>query len=189
MEFLKGFFKHPRAVGAVLPSSVHLANELLRHVDWKTTRALAEIGPGTGPITQSILQQRQKTTVFFAVELDRQFVKLLQSRFPQADIVHADAHELRHLCDSRQIDHLDALISGLPWAAFPSKLQLNLLAAVLDSLGPKGRFSTFAYIHGLWLPAGIRFRGLLKEHFDSVEISPIVWKNAPPAIVYHCQKK
>ena len=189
MEFLKGFLKHPRAVGAVLPSSVHLANELLRHVDWKTTRALAEIGPGTGPITQSILEQRHKTTVFFAVELDRQFVKLLQSRFPKADIVHADARELRRLCDSRHIQHLDALISGLPWAVFPSDLQRNLLAAVLDSLGPKGKFSTFAYIHGLWLPAGIRFRCLLNECFHSVETSPIVWKNAPPAIVYHCQKE
>lgn len=188
IKFFKGFIKHPAAVGAIAPSSRHLASEMLRRIDWNQSTAIAEIGPGTGPFTQAILDHCGKSTRFFAVEIDPQFVSHLKQRFPLADIAQADASELKALCMERQISQLDALVSGLPWAVFPEELQRKILDAILDSLGPNGRFSTFAYLHGLPLPAGQRFRRLLKKNFRSVETSPILWRNLPPAIVYHCQK-
>lgn len=188
IKFIKGFIKHPGAVGAIAPSSRYLASEMLRQIDWKTCSAVAEIGPGTGPFTQAILDQCGKSTRFFAVEINPQFVKHLKQRFPLADIVQADASDLKALCIERQISQIDALVSGLPWAAFSEDLQRKILTAILACLGPHGRFSTFAYLHGLPLPAGQRFRRLLNENFRSVEISPILWRNLPPAIVYHCQK-
>jgi phospholipid N-methyltransferase len=51
-----------------------------------------------------------------------------------------------------------------------------------------GKFATFAYLQGLIMPAGIRFRKQLETQFSKVEISKVVWKNLPPAIVYRCQK-
>jgi phosphatidylethanolamine/phosphatidyl-N-methylethanolamine N-methyltransferase len=188
IKFFKGFIKHPAAVGAIAPSSRHLASEMLRRIDWNQSTAIAEIGPGTGPFTQAILDRCGKSTRFFAVEIDPQFVSHLKQRFPLADIAQADASELKALCMERQISQLDALVSGLPWAVFPEDLQRKILDAILDSLVPNGRFSTFAYLHGLPLPAGQRFRRLLKKNFRSVETSPILWRNLPPAIVYHCQK-
>jgi len=142
IKFFKGFIKHPGAVGAIAPSSRYLASEMLRQIDWKTCSAVAEIGPGTGPFTQAILDQCGKSTRFFAVEINPQFVKHLKQRFPLADIAQADASDLKALCIERQISQ----------------------------------------------PAGQRFRSLLNENFRSVEISPILWRNLPPAIVYHCQK-
>lgn len=188
IKFFKGFLEHPRAVGAVLPSSQYLAQAMLKKIDWASTRAIAEIGPGTGPFTQAILERHSQTTQFFAVELDETFAGLLQSRYPDADMIQGDASLLREYCDQRHIERLDAIVSGLPWAIFPEDLQQKLLSAILDTLAPGGKFSTFAYVHGLWMPAGRRFRGLLHKQFRSVETSPIVWRNAPPAIVYHCQK-
>lgn len=188
IKFFKGFIKHPSAVGAIAPSSRHLASEMLRRIDWNHCTAIAEIGPGTGPFTQAILNRCGKNTRFFAVEIDPEFVTHLKRRFPIADITQADASELKALCMERQIAQLDALVSGLPWAVFPEELQRKILVAILDSLGPNGRFSTFAYLHGLPLPAGQRFRRLLRENFRLVETSPILWRNLPPAIVYHCQK-
>ena len=188
IKFFKGFIKHPAAVGAIAPSSRDLACEMLRRIDWNQSTAIAEIGPGTGPFTQAILERCGKSTRFFAVEIDPQFVSHVKQRFPLADIAQADASELKALCMERQISQLDALVSGLPWAVFPEELQRKILDAILDSLGPNGRFSTFAYLHGLPLPAGQRFRRLLKKNFRSVETSPILWRNLPPAIVYHCQK-
>jgi phospholipid N-methyltransferase len=188
IQFLRRFIKAPSAVGAIAPSSRFLAAEMLGRIDWKTCCAIAEIGPGTGPFTQAILDRCGQSTRFFAVEIDPQFVTHLKQRFPLADIVQGDASELRALCDHRQIPQLDALVSGLPWAVFPDELQRKLLDAILDTLGPQGRFSTFAYLQGLPLAAGRRFRSLLKENFRSVETSPVLWWNLPPAIVYHCQK-
>jgi phospholipid N-methyltransferase len=186
--FFKRFLKNPSAVGAVLPSSSFLASEILKQVDWQSPRSIAEIGPGTGPVTQAILERSGTHTRFFAVEIDPQFAEHLKKRFPGVDIQCADACQLADRCAERNIPELDAVISGLPWAVFPKDLQLRLLAAINDSLGPRGTFSTFAYLHRLWLPAGLRFRGLLNQHFRSVEISPVVWRNSPPAIVYHCRK-
>jgi phosphatidylethanolamine/phosphatidyl-N-methylethanolamine N-methyltransferase len=34
------------------------------------------------------------------------------------------------------------------------------------------------------LPAGRRFRRTLEQRFERVEARPIVWRNAPPALVY-----
>lgn len=180
--------KHPSAVGAIAPSSRHLAAQMLQRIDWSLCTAIAEIGPGTGPFTQAILDRCGNRTRFFAVEINPEFVIHLKQRFPMADIVQADASELKDLCMERQISKLDALVSGLPWAVFPGELQRKLLDAILDALGPEGKFSTFAYLHGLPLQAGRRFRGLLIENFRSVETSPVLWRNLPPAIVYHCQK-
>jgi phospholipid N-methyltransferase len=188
IKFFNGFINHPSAVGAIAPSSRYLAAEMLDRIDWKTCTAIAEIGPGTGPFTQAILDRCNHSTRFFAVEINPEFVTHLKQRFPMADIVQADASELKALCDHRQISQLDALVSGLPWAVFPEDLQRRILGAILDSLAPEGKFSTFAYLHGLPLAAGRRFRSLLRENFRSVETSSILWWNLPPAIVYHCQK-
>ncbi|MFN6399578.1 MAG: class I SAM-dependent methyltransferase [Planctomycetota bacterium] len=188
IKFFRGFISNPSAVGAIAPSSRGLACEMLRRIDCNHCNAIAEIGPGTGPVTQTILDRCGSSTRFFAVEINPQFVTHLKQRFPMADIAQADASELKALCMERQISQLDALVSGLPWAVFPSEFQIKILNAILDSLGPSGRFSTFAYLHGLPMPAARRFRSLLNKKFRSVEISPILWTNLPPAIVYHCQK-
>ena len=82
----------------------------------------------------------------------------------------------------------DCIISGLPWAAFSQKAQEELLGAVYSSLEYGGEFLTFVYIHGLLLPAGKKFRRLLKERFSSVKKTRIIWGNLPPAFVYHCKK-
>lgn len=188
LMFLKSFLKQPRVVGAVLPSSFLLAEEMLDQIDWGSSAALAEIGPGTGVFTEKILERISDTTRFFAVEIQQSLVDDLRMRFPGIDIQRADACELRELCDLRGIASLDAVISGLPWALFEDRLQRELLSAILKSLSPEGKFSTFAYLQGLKMPAGRRFRGLLEEHFRTVRASSIVWRNFPPAIVYHCQR-
>ena len=94
------------------------------------------------------------------------------------------AHE-----QARGIERCDTVISGLPWAIFPAALQMSILEEVNMSLKPGGRFCTFAYLQGLLMPAGQRFRSLLEKTFKNVERSPIVWKNLPPAFVYRCEKK
>ena len=53
---------------------------------------------------------------------------------------------------------------------------------------PGGQFATFAYLQGLLLPAGQRFKDKLAQSFSKVEKSPTVWRNLPPAFVYRCTK-
>jgi phospholipid N-methyltransferase len=81
---------------------------------------------------------------------------------------------------------VDCVVCGLPWAAFPESLQLELLTEMMRVLKPGGRFATFAYVHGLALPQGRRFARLLPQFFSKVTRSNVVWWNIPPAFVYRC---
>ena len=92
------------------------------------------------------------------------------------------------MLNSRALPKADVVISGLPFAIFPEELQEKILQGVMRSLVPGGTFATFAYLQGVILPAGVRFRKKLEATFPEVTTSSIVWNNMPPAFVYRCRK-
>ena len=185
---LKQFLRHPIQVGAIAPSSPALCRELVCWLEAEKSNAIAELGPGTGVVTREILQHKAPDCRFFAVELDKDICEELRSELPELDLYNADASFLADICRQSNIAELDAVVSGLPWAAFPAELQHAILSAITKSLKKGGKFSTFAYLQGMVLPAGWRFRHLLEKYFSQVEISEVVWKNLPPAVVYRCVK-
>ena len=186
--FFKRFLCNPSRIGAIVPSSPALCRELVTWLEVDKASAVAELGPGTGVVTREVLEQKGENTAFFAVELDPAICKAFRTTLPEVKLYNANACELEKICQEENIQSLDAVVSGLPWAAFPEELQRAILGALLKSLAPGGKFTTFAYLQGLVLPAGLRFRTLLKEHFSSVTTSKIVWNNFPPAITYRCIK-
>ncbi len=185
---LKQFLRHPLQVGAIAPSGKALCKELVGWLELDKAAAAAELGPGTGVVTREAVEQCGKTTRFFAVELDKTIYEEFKLILPEVEIFNANACELDKLCQIEGIKELDAVVSGLPWASFPSGLQQEILSAVVRSLKPGGKFSTFAYLQGLVLPGGVHFRKLLEKEFSQVTLSKVVWKNLPPAIVYRCIK-
>ena len=186
--FLKRFLANPGIVGALLPSSPALCREITSHINIESAEAVVELGPGTGVITDEILSQINPQTKFVAIELDNKMYENLHRNRPNLNIVNDSAANLPEIMKNAKIKHLNAIISGLPWAAFPEKLQLAILDAIIDSLSAGGYFTTFAYLQGLLLPAGQRFRKLLNKSFKEVKVSRVVWANVPPAIVYRCKK-
>jgi len=48
---------------------------------------------------------------------------------------------------------------------------------------------TFTYVTSLALSSGKRFRSFLERSFGRVRLSPVIWRNLPPAIVYDCVKR
>ena len=185
---LKQFLRHPTQIGAIAPSSPALCRELVGWLELEKAAAAAELGPGTGVVTLEILRQLAPAARFFAVELDEAISREFSAALPQVKLFNANACELDKICSSENIAALDAVVSGLPWASFPEVLQRSILEAVLRSLAPGSKFSTFAYLQGLLLPGGFRFRRLLEEYFSEVTLSPVVWNNLPPAVVYRCIK-
>ena len=185
---LKQFLRHPFQVGAIAPSGKALCKELVSWLELDKAAAVAELGPGTGVVTREAVRHCSSDTRFFAVELDKTIYEEFKLTLPEVEIFNANACELDKLCQAESIKELDAVVSGLPWASFPAGLQQEILSAVVRSLKPGGKFSTFAYLQGLVLPGGVRFRKLLEKEFSQVTLSKVVWKNLPPAIVYRCIK-
>ena len=195
LSFFRQFLAHPLSTGAISPSSSHLAREMVSWFDWNQTDVVVEFGPGTGAFTSEILRSKRELTRFFAIEQNPEFARLLGERFPQVTMYCDSVAHVARLCaeeglagDTAGAGAIDAIVCGLPWAAFGAALQDELLAATVELLRPGGRFATFAYLQGILLPSGMRFARKLKQAFGRVETSRVVWRNLPPAFIYRCTK-
>lgn len=188
LRFLAEFLRSPRAVGAIAPSSRALARVMVREMGLAEARAVCEYGPGTGAFTGAILSAMGPGALYFAIEQSPRMAAALRARFPGACVFERSAEEVEAIASELGVDQLDAVLCGLPWAAFDEALQDRLLGPLLRILRPGGKFATFAYNQGLLLPAGRRFRAKLRRHFARVEETPTVWRNLPPAFVYRCTR-
>lgn len=186
LTFLKNFLRHPTQVGAIAPSSPGLVRTMVEWFDWDNIRNVVEFGPGTGVFTEAIVERLRPDTSFFAIEQSADLVEATRKRCPGTTVCHDSVTNVKELCRQQSMDHVDAVICGLPWASFSESLQTEIMNAMLDVLPPGGRFATFAYWQGLALPAGFRFARRLRDTFSHVERSNTVWRNLPPAFVYRC---
>jgi phospholipid N-methyltransferase len=186
--FLREFARSPGRTGAIAPSSPWLAAEIVRQAGVRNAQTIVEFGPGTGAFTREILKQKSNSAFFVGIEANPRLVETLKAQLPEANIVVDSAENTLSILQNSQKSEADCIVSGLPWASFPPELQDKLLEAAIGSLRPGGRFATFAYLQGLLLPSGQRFRKKLKETFSKVHFGRIIWRNLPAAFVYRCTK-
>lgn len=188
IRFLGEFLSRPLATGGVVPSSFFLAKTIVAGLDLRKAEAVLEYGPGTGIFTEYILRGIGPTAQFLAIEINPHLAEIFEARYPGVVLVQDSVANVKAICDRAGITAVDCIISGLPWASFSLSTQKELLDAMMQVLKPGGRLVTFAYLHGLLLPAGKRFAGLLPQYFRSVSKSRVVWLNVPPAFVYRCER-
>jgi phospholipid N-methyltransferase len=181
---LQEFLRSPRSIGAIAPSSGALAEAMLSPLDLPRRGTVLELGPGTGALTEHIAPRLGPWHRYLGVEINGSFVRALQRRFPALDFAHASVEDLDRILRERDWPQVDAVVSALPWASLPQTLQDRVFSALSRHRGPGAGFATFAYVQGLLLPGGQALRRRMANEFSTVERSPIVWRNLPPAIVY-----
>lgn len=186
--FIKQFITKTASTGAILPSSDELARRMVEFASPADDSVIAEFGPGTGVFTKHILEQKKPGQTFFAIEINEDFAADLRRRFPDLHLYSDCASNVAACCREEGVDHVDCVISGLPWAIFPDELQHKILGGMTGTMPAGGVFVTFAYLQGLVMPAGKNFKRNLKKYFSHVENSGVIWKNIPPAIIYRCRK-
>ena len=59
---------------------------------------------------------------------------------------------------------------------------------IIDALSPDGVFTQFGYTWTRWAPPARRRLADLRAHFADVVITPTVWRNLPPAVVYQAHR-
>ena len=188
MRLLKEFVRDPSGIGTIIPSSRQLAKAMTSNIGIDKAITVVEIGPGSGVFTVQILELISPETKYFLVELNSRMYKHLTEKFPNVKIYNESAENLTDILKREEVNSVDVVVSGLPWASFPPELQHKLLDAIYNSLSVGGIFTTYAYIQGKILPGGLSIKKLLKQHFNTVESSGTIWKNLPPAFVYTCVK-
>ena len=188
LGFFKQFLAHPKEVGAFAASSKYLADTVTEVAGVPEAETVVEFGAGTGTITQVLQKKLREDALFFALEINPEFVEAFRNCLPGLEIIEGSAEDTPRFLRERGRETCDSIVSGLPWAAFDEPLQDRLLGAALDSLRPGGKFATYMYISSVVLPSGRRFKKKLESRFSKAGRSRVCWKNLPPAIVYWAEK-
>jgi phosphatidylethanolamine/phosphatidyl-N-methylethanolamine N-methyltransferase len=186
LRFIEAFLRQPLLVGACWPSSAALSRAVVADCDFQPDDTVVELGPGTGAFTELLLERLEGRGRLLAMEISETNINELRRRFPKCETIHDSAEHLpEHLGNRRA----KCIISGLAWGNMLAATQDRIFNAMLKSLTRSGQFVAFAYVHARWFPTSRRFRRQLLENFSRVERTPVIWRNFPPAFVYHCWRK
>jgi len=176
VRFIRSWLERPLSIGAVTPSGKVLCRAMARYVDPNSDGPVVELGPGTGPVTEALLEAGVAPSRLVLVEFNPAFCRILRARYPDATVVQGDAYGLRRLLETLLIQPAAAVVSGLPLVTKPLKQRLRLIRDALDLMVPGAPFVQFTYSVAAPLPK--RLNGL------SVEASERIWMNLPPARVW-----
>lgn len=175
--FLREWLAHPLRTGAVAPSSPQLAAAMAEWLPADPEEYVLELGPGTGAVTQALLQHGLREDRLVAIEQNATLADLLRHRFPRARIITGDAWQLDILLSRSRhpVAAVGAVISSLPLLNFPAAQAEALAVKIQAALHPQGHWVQYSYHLGKKQPRGTqRFR---------LRATKIVWFNLPPARV------
>ncbi|MDI1346007.1 MAG: rRNA adenine N-6-methyltransferase family protein [Pseudolabrys sp.] len=176
MQFIRSWMEKPLRTGAVMPSSKALARVMARCVDPQSTGPVIELGPGTGPVTEALVQRGVDPARLVLVEFNPDFCRLLRTRYPAATVVQGDAYRLRRLRESTVREPVAAIVSGLPLFTKPLRTRLRLISDAMGLLKPGAPFVQFTY--AMVPPIPKTLSGIKGE------ASELIWLNLPPARVW-----
>jgi len=180
VRFLRSWIEKPLHMGAVMPSSKLLARTMAQYVDVESTGPVVELGPGTGAITNALIEHGVDQKRLVLVEYNPGFCALLRDRYPHAKVVQGDAYKLRDSLLKVLDVPASAVVSGLPLVTKPMLTRLKLIRDAFAALAPGAPFVQFTYSVAPPIPKSLP--GV------STEASERIWMNLPPARVWVYRK-
>jgi phosphatidylethanolamine/phosphatidyl-N-methylethanolamine N-methyltransferase len=180
VRFLRSWIEKPLHMGAVMPSSKLLARTMAQYVDVESKGPVIELGPGTGAITNALIEHGVDQKRLVLVEYNPGFCALLRDRYPHAKVVQGDAYALRDSLGEVLDAPASAVVSGLPLVTKPMLTRLKLIRDAFVALAPGAPFVQFTYSVAPPIPKSLP--GV------STEASERIWMNLPPARVWVYRK-
>ena len=177
-RFLKTLIASPRLTGAVAPSGRALARAMATATGSPPKGLIVELGPGTGPVTQSLIETGIAPRRLVLVEYDAGFCQFLKKRFAPAKVIEGDAYDLPRALAPFKGRPIAAIVSSLPLLNQPPPRREKLIADAFALMGPSGVFVQFTY--GLLSPIP---REICVNRYSAVRSRPILL-NLPPAFVW-----
>ncbi|MBG0810681.1 methyltransferase domain-containing protein [Methylosinus sp. H3A] len=180
-RFIRSLIENPRLVGAVSPSGPVLAKTMASYVDISGDAPIVELGPGTGPVTQALLDRGIAPERLTLVEYEAKFCDLLRERFPGVNVVQGDAYGLKKTLAGKIDGPVASIVSSLPLLNQPEADRLRLLDQAFELIAPGGVFIQFTY--SLWVSPMPLKRHANRAAYTAEGLGPI-WLNLPPARVW-----
>jgi phospholipid N-methyltransferase len=145
--FARNFFRHPRMLGSIVPSSRFLIKQLLEPINWGRARVIVEYGPGVGTITAEVLRQLRSDATLIAIEMNPDFVRHLSSSLNdrRLRVVEGSAEQVDEILRRFGFTRADYIISGIPFSTIPAPVREQILRKTCDVLEPGGAFLVYQF--------------------------------------------
>ena len=177
-SFYKALWRNPARVGAAIPSSPWLAQamakQLTNDAHQHTDKLVIELGPGTGIITQALLNHGVRANQLLLIERSLTFSHLLHEQFPNLNIICADAGQLETLLHKQQ-SQIGAIVSSIPLLSLDPEVATNILTAITRLLPTNSLYLQYTYSNKPSLADQCQRLVLLQKNR--------IWRNIPPAWV------
>jgi phosphatidylethanolamine/phosphatidyl-N-methylethanolamine N-methyltransferase len=175
-RFIKSWIDDPGRTGSVTPSSPFLARRMASFVDPAIPGPVIEIGPGTGPVTEALIERGISEERLILVEYSPDFCALLRQRFPRATVVEGDAYALSTTLAGHLQEKAIAVVSSLPLFNRPPAMRSALAKDAFTLLVEGAPLIQFTY--SVISPVPRKGSGL------KAFASDWVLRNIPPARVW-----
>ncbi len=204
--FLKGALEDFKLSGSVWPTSKPAALALtqpLRGRKDATALKILELGPGTGAVTDYILEAMQPEDSLSICEISADFMRVLREKLTQSENFIRHRQRVKfYECPVQNLpetEKYDVIICALPFLNFDRNTISEILAKLARVSGPNAVMTYYQY---MWLRSlGKKFsskqrRRRLRDH-DSI-FKPLlrnhlagkkrIWRNMLPVKVYTLNK-
>lgn len=196
-RFFSNAFRDWDQTASFLPSSRFLVDALVQGAALSHAKAVVELGPGTGTVTQALLDAMPADARLFAVEIDGPLLEATARRLPDPRLVpiHGSAADItKLLAEAGHTGPVDAVVSCLGMSLLPPDLRQEILASSIAALAPDGVFVQYGYLHAkvaVYSPnrgfSRFDLAAYLQRHFEEVQQQRVL-ANFPPADVFVCRQ-
>jgi phospholipid N-methyltransferase len=147
MLFARNFFRHPRMLGSIVPSSRFLIKQLLEPINWGRARVIVEYGPGVGGITAEVLRHMRADATLVAIEMNPDFVRYLGEAITdkRLRVVQGSAADVDEILRRFGFLRADYIISGIPFSTIAAPVREQILRKTHDVLEPGGAFLVYQF--------------------------------------------
>lgn len=185
-----------QTTAAIVPSSRYLVRHMLEPLPLRQARTVVEFGPGTGVMTEALLQEMPAEAQLLAFEINPRFTEYLRERFndPRLILINGCAETIGEVLTQYGHKKVDAVVSSLGLAIMPNKIRQDIFQNLMPYLHEQTVVTQFQYLHGMLVHeveveqlqrySAARF---LRGYFGSVT-QKLVWRNLPPAVVFTCRR-
>ena len=170
-----------RHVGAVTSSSKYVVKRTLKNLERRKLKRVVEYGPGNGVMTKELLKRLPSDGRLLAVELNKNFVNVLNKISDQRlRVILGKIQDIAPNLKKYNISRVDAVVSSIPFSLLSGAERDRVTRDTFNSLAPGGSFTIFHQYSRL-------MRTHLEDYFKTVKVS-FEPRNILPCFIIHAQK-
>ncbi len=180
VHVIKAWGKHPGQVATLFPSSPLLTAAIANRDCIQSADVVVELGPGAGGTTLALLDQMKPASRLLAIEKTPVlFDAIREIHDPRLSGELGDAVDLIEILQRHQLNHLDVVVSGIPFSAISDSVGRTIVESIYKTLRSGGTFIAYQFCDEV--------KEFARPLFGPPHTEPVLL-NVPPLWIYSWSK-